>query len=107
MENQKTQSFIPNNQENGSHKKGSEHSKNLYADARSCAVKILCRCERTDSYLEKLIDAELKNDTLNFNIVDKTKFIYRFKTTLEVSPRLELYNIYFLTISYHLLCNQP
>ncbi len=65
MENQKTQSFIPNNQENGSHKKGSEHSKNLYADARSCAVKILCRCERTDSYLEKLIDAELKNDTLN------------------------------------------
>jgi 16S rRNA (cytosine967-C5)-methyltransferase len=39
--------------------------KNLYSDARSCTVKILCRCERTDSYLEKLIDAELKNDTLN------------------------------------------
>ncbi|MBK7252436.1 MAG: 16S rRNA (cytosine(967)-C(5))-methyltransferase RsmB [Ignavibacteria bacterium] len=65
MENQKTQSFTPNNQENGSRKKGTEYSKNLYEDARSCAVKILCRCERTDSYLEKLIDAELKNDTLN------------------------------------------
>ena len=65
MENQKTQSFTPSNQENGSRKKGTEYSKNLYEDARSCAVKILCRCERTDSYLEKLIDAELKNDTLN------------------------------------------
>ena len=38
---------------------------NLFEDARSCSVKILCRCERTDSYLEKLIDAELRNETLN------------------------------------------
>ncbi|MBS1551028.1 MAG: 16S rRNA (cytosine(967)-C(5))-methyltransferase RsmB [Bacteroidetes bacterium] len=65
MENQKLQLLTPNNQENGSRKKETEYSKNLYADARSCAVKILCRCERTDSYLEKLIDAELRNDTLN------------------------------------------
>lgn len=39
--------------------------------------------------------AELKNDTLNINIEEKTKFIYRFKTTLEVSPRLKLHSIYF------------
>ncbi len=39
--------------------------------------------------------AGLKNDTLNINIEEKTKFIYQFKTTLEVSPRLKLYSIYF------------
>lgn len=39
--------------------------KNLYSDARSCAVKIICRCERTDSYLNKLLDAELRNSNLN------------------------------------------
>lgn len=39
--------------------------KNLYEDARSCAVKIICRCERTDSYLNKLLDAELRNSNLN------------------------------------------
>jgi 16S rRNA (cytosine967-C5)-methyltransferase len=42
---------------------------NLYSNVRACAVKIICRCERTDSYLEKLIDAELRND--NFNDSDK------------------------------------
>lgn len=42
-----------------------KHKKPLYADARSLAVKIITRCERTDSYLDKLIDTELKNDTLN------------------------------------------
>ena len=40
-------------------------NKNLYSDARSCSVKILCRCERTDSYLDKLVDSELRNSTLN------------------------------------------
>jgi len=65
MENQKPELLAPKNQKNGTSKKGIEYTKNLYADARSCAVKILCRCERTDSYLEKLIDAELRNDTLN------------------------------------------
>lgn len=65
MENDQLEKLIPNQQQNGSTVKEKEYSKNLYEDARSCAVKILCRCERTDSYLEKLIDTELKNDTLN------------------------------------------
>lgn len=65
MENEKLEALAPQHQKNGSSGQEKEYSKNLYADARSCAVKILCRCERTDSYLEKLIDAELKNDTLN------------------------------------------
>ena len=65
MENPKPEALIPNNQQNGTSKKEPEYTKNLYEDARSCAVKIICRCERTDSYLEKLIDAELKNDSLN------------------------------------------
>lgn len=64
MENQK-EALAPKHQGNGVSKKNIEYTKNLYADARACAVKILCRCERTDSYLEKLIDAELRNDTLN------------------------------------------
>ncbi|MEO8208962.1 MAG: 16S rRNA (cytosine(967)-C(5))-methyltransferase RsmB [bacterium] len=65
MENEKLEALAPKHQENGSLNKTKEYSKNLYADARSCAVKILCRCERTDSYLEKLIDFELRNDILN------------------------------------------
>lgn len=65
MENQKPELLSGSIQKNGSSQKETDYSKNLFADARSCSVKILCRCERTDSYLEKLIDAELKNDTLN------------------------------------------
>ncbi len=65
MENQKPEALAPNHQQNGTSKKQIEYTKNLYEDARTCAIKILCRCERTDSYLEKLIDAELRNDTLN------------------------------------------
>ncbi|HMS33287.1 MAG TPA: 16S rRNA (cytosine(967)-C(5))-methyltransferase RsmB [Ignavibacteria bacterium] len=65
MDNLKPEALIPNNQQNGTSKKETEYTKNLYEDARSCAVKIICRCERTDSYLEKLIDAELRNDSLN------------------------------------------
>jgi 16S rRNA (cytosine967-C5)-methyltransferase len=37
----------------------------IYSDARSIAVKILTRVERTDSYLEKLIDYEIKTEVLN------------------------------------------
>jgi 16S rRNA (cytosine967-C5)-methyltransferase len=37
----------------------------IYSDVRSIAVKILTRVERTDSYLDKLIDADLKNEDLN------------------------------------------
>lgn len=38
----------------------------LYKDARSCAVKIICRYERSDAYIDKLIDNELKfNPYLN------------------------------------------
>ena len=47
-----------------------KYDKLLYSDARSVAVKILCRCERTDAYLEKLIDAELRNSL--FNDFDKS-----------------------------------
>lgn len=65
MDNLKPEALTPNYQQNGASKKEPEYNKNLYEDARSCAVKIICRCERTDSYLEKLIDAELKNDSLN------------------------------------------
>jgi 16S rRNA (cytosine967-C5)-methyltransferase len=42
-----------------------DYNKTLYSNARSCAVKILCRCERTDAYLDKLIDSELRNTALN------------------------------------------
>ncbi|MEP7147010.1 MAG: 16S rRNA (cytosine(967)-C(5))-methyltransferase RsmB [bacterium] len=65
MENQKSELLTKNGHENGTSKKETEYSNNLYSSARSCAVKIICRCERTDSYLEKLIDAELRNDALN------------------------------------------
>jgi len=41
------------------------NNKNLYSDARSCAVKILCRIERTDAYLDKVLDSELRISTLN------------------------------------------
>jgi len=43
----------------------SSNNRNLYSDARSCAVKILCRVERTDAYLDKVLDAELKISLLN------------------------------------------
>ncbi|MCB0724765.1 MAG: 16S rRNA (cytosine(967)-C(5))-methyltransferase RsmB [Ignavibacteriae bacterium] len=46
-------------------KKPDTNYKTLFSDARSCTVKILCRCERTDSYLDKLIDAEIKKNVLN------------------------------------------
>ncbi|HAY34210.1 MAG TPA: 16S rRNA (cytosine(967)-C(5))-methyltransferase RsmB [Ignavibacteria bacterium] len=65
MDNQKLDSLSGMNRKNGSSSEEKIYSKNLFEDARSCTVKILCRCERTDSYLEKLIDAELKNDLLN------------------------------------------
>jgi len=42
-----------------------DYNKTIYSNARSCAVKILCRCERTDAYLDKLIDSELRNTNLN------------------------------------------
>lgn len=61
----KSESSAPVIAENGKHTRLPREEKPLYADARACAVKILCRCERTDSYLEKLIDAEIKNDRLN------------------------------------------
>ena len=37
----------------------------IYSDARSMSVKILTRVERTDAYLEKLIDFEIKAEQLN------------------------------------------
>src|SRR4030066_154748 len=43
-----------------------EHKiKDLYEGVRGTAVKILNRVERTDSYLDKLLDVELKSGELN------------------------------------------
>ncbi len=39
--------------------------RSLYEGVRGIAVKILNRVERTDSYLDKLLDAELRSDELN------------------------------------------
>ncbi len=39
--------------------------KSLYSGARGIAVKILNRVERTDSYLDKVLDAELRSPELN------------------------------------------
>jgi 16S rRNA (cytosine967-C5)-methyltransferase len=39
--------------------------KSLYAGPRGTAVKVLNRVERTDSYLDKVLDAELKSSELN------------------------------------------
>lgn len=55
-----------NDHQNDKHKKRREYyDNNIYNDARSIAVKVLCRCERTDSFLEKILDYELKNENLN------------------------------------------
>jgi len=43
--------------------------KNLYSGPRGAAVKVLNRVERTDSYLDKVLDAELKSN--EFSDVDK------------------------------------
>lgn len=53
MEKDKTTEISP---ENG--------SKGLYSGVRGIAVKILNRVERTDAYLEKLLDNEIKNQDL-------------------------------------------
>ncbi len=39
--------------------------KRVYNNARAIAVKILVRCERTDAYLDKIIDFEIRNSDLN------------------------------------------
>jgi 16S rRNA (cytosine967-C5)-methyltransferase len=39
--------------------------KDLYDGVRGVAVKVLNRVERTDSYLDKLLDSEMKNSELN------------------------------------------
>jgi 16S rRNA (cytosine967-C5)-methyltransferase len=43
----------------------------LYKDARTCAVKIICRYERSDAYLDKLLDIEFRNNHL-LNDFDKS-----------------------------------
>jgi len=42
-------------------------SSNLYEGVRGIAVKILNRIDRTDAYLEKMLDVELKNNELKSN----------------------------------------
>jgi 16S rRNA (cytosine967-C5)-methyltransferase len=39
--------------------------KRIFNNARALAVKILVRCERSDAYLDKLIDFEIRNNDLN------------------------------------------
>jgi 16S rRNA (cytosine967-C5)-methyltransferase len=57
----------PNSGENTKYFSKRERPKGdtLYSDARSLAVKILTRVERTDSYLDKLIDYEIRTEVLN------------------------------------------
>lgn len=43
----------------------------LYKDARTCAVKIICRYERSDAYIDKLLDIEFRNNHL-LNDFDKS-----------------------------------
>ncbi len=38
---------------------------NLYQGVRGLAVKILNRVDRTDAYLDKLLEIEIKNSNLN------------------------------------------
>ena len=39
--------------------------KRIYNNARALAIKILVRCERSDAYLDKIIDFELRQNDLN------------------------------------------
>lgn len=39
--------------------------KKVFSNARALAVKIIVRCERSDAYLDKLIDFEIRNNDLN------------------------------------------
>ena len=39
--------------------------KRIFNNARALAVKIIVRCERSDAYLDKLIDFEIRNSELN------------------------------------------
>lgn len=48
-----------------------DYNKFIYKDARSCAVKIICRYERSDSKLERLIDNEIRTNK-NLNDFDKS-----------------------------------
>lgn len=59
----------------------------FYKGPRGIAVKILNRVERTDSYLDKLLDTELKSDELNELdkrfLTELTHGVIRWKTRLD------------------------
>ncbi|WP_140945462.1 16S rRNA (cytosine(967)-C(5))-methyltransferase RsmB [Candidatus Thermokryptus mobilis] len=59
----------------------------FYKGPRGIAVKILNRIERTDSYLDKLLDVELKSDELNDLdkrfLTELTHGVVRWKTRLD------------------------
>ncbi len=59
----------------------------FYKGPRGIAVKILNRVERTDSYLDKLLDIELKSDELNDLdrrfLTELTHGVIRWKTRLD------------------------
>ncbi len=57
-----------NSNSNGNQKPdggGEAQRERLYAGPRGTAVKILNRIDRSDAYLDKLIDAELRSDEMN------------------------------------------
>jgi len=68
------------------HIKGMEPQE-FYKGPRGIAVKILNRVERTDSYLDKLLDIELKSDELNELdkrfLTELTHGVLRWKTRLD------------------------
>jgi 16S rRNA (cytosine967-C5)-methyltransferase len=53
------------NEERNSAKPDPSPQERLYAGPRGTAVKILNRVERSDAYLDKLLDAELRSDEMN------------------------------------------
>jgi 16S rRNA (cytosine967-C5)-methyltransferase len=53
------------NEEQKTAKPESQPQERLYAGPRGTAVKILNRIDRSDAYLDKLLDAELRSDEMN------------------------------------------
>lgn len=64
-EQSKTDETGDQSQEQAQNRRQKPRGDTIYSDTRSLAVKILTRVERTDSYLDKLIDYEIRTEALN------------------------------------------
>ncbi len=64
-EQAKTDETSEQTQDQAQNRRQKPHGDTIYSDTRSLAVKILTRVERTDSYLDKLIDYEIRTESLN------------------------------------------